>query len=124
MSNDSKAATFAVYRVGDVGDDMTPALRRVLEVHQKQHGCPLVGLVVNKPLMCKARQALDTLGLPSLEVQGNGGCLAWEVWLAEGGNGNSDVRQPSLVARVEAEPQTMTPARARQLALELEETTV
>ena len=122
MSNDSKAATFAVYRVGDVGDDMTPALRRVLEVHQKQHGCPLVGLVVNKPLMCKARQALDTLGLPSLEVKGNGGCLAWEVWLAEGGNGNG--RRPSLVARVEAETQTMLPDRARQLVLELEEVTV
>ena len=99
------ATPFAVYCVGDVGDDMTPALQRVLVVHRKRYGCPPVGLVVNKSLVGKARQALVTLGLASLEVKGNGGCLAWEVWLPrDSGNDQS----ASVLRRVEVTQQPGT----------------
>jgi len=119
-------ATFAIYALtapgGNVTGDLTPALRRALAAYQERHGCPPLGLVVNEALIGQAREALGSLGLPRLQVTSSGGCLAWEVWLEVIDDGDGH-RPAFLLRRVEEAQGGMTPARARQLALELEEVT-
>lgn len=96
MSDGSESngrVVFAAYQVGDVGDDMGPALRQVLGAHRERYGQDPVGVTVNKTLVGKAREALVTVGLPALEVKGCGGCLSWEIWLPVASNGDREVTQ-------------------------------
>jgi hypothetical protein len=76
---------YAIYPLsvpgGDTGDDLAPALR-VLHVHRERYGSRPIGLVVNRSQEGRAQEALNSLGVGTLQVTSNGGCLSWECWLA------------------------------------------
>jgi hypothetical protein len=75
---------FSLTHPGGTGTgDLIPALRNAFDAYQTRHGCGPSGLVVSAELMDRAREALNVLGLTALQVTSSGGCLAWEVWLAE-----------------------------------------
>jgi hypothetical protein len=81
---------YATYRLalagGEAPDDMASPLRQALEAHRGWYGCSPVGLVVSRGGVDRAREALVALGLETLPVVGNGGCLAWEAWLVVNGD--------------------------------------
>jgi len=119
MNDDGNGRTaFTTYRVGDIGEDVALALRRVLDAHRERYGGDPAGVVVNKALIGEARRALEDLGL-DLPVATTGGCLLGEMWLKVAGDGDGQggqvgARAGSLMARVEEAREEMTPARARE----------
>jgi hypothetical protein len=71
---------YRVYRGTDRGDLME-RLREALRDYYARHGRLPSGVVVHKSLVREAAEALAALDL-RLPVEGVGGCLVPEVWLA------------------------------------------
>jgi hypothetical protein len=62
--------------------DLTERLREALRDYYARHGRLPGAVVVHRSLKDEAAKALAALDLPRLPVEGVGGCLVPEVWLA------------------------------------------
>jgi hypothetical protein len=81
MTNNQPAnlPVYHVYRNGH--GDLTERLREALRDYYTRYG-QLPAAVVHPSLKDEAAKALAALDLPRLPVEGVGGCLVPEVWLA------------------------------------------
>jgi len=83
MTDEQMTHNPPVYRVyrADRGD-LTERLREALRDYYARYGRLPGAVVVHKSLVREAAEALAALDLPRLPVEGVGGCLVPEVWLA------------------------------------------
>lgn len=123
-----KFSKCSTYVIGEPDGRLPQVLAKILGDYRARHGTGPTAIIVNRTLLVRTLEALEELG-ESVPVDVSGGCLTWEVWLAvadgarrvEMAPASATTSTASLLARVQASQREMTPARARQLALGLEE---